>query len=103
MTDTTDTGKTRHAGAFDIRTIIAMLIGLYGGVLVLAGLFGTTDADLERAGGMNINLNAGIGMAVVAASFVVWARVRPVVVPDEVQSADEDAREAVTQPAGQRS
>ena len=103
MTGTTKTSKKRHAGAFDIRTIIAMLIGLYGVVLVLAGLFGTTDADLERAGGMNINLNAGIGMAVVAALFVVWARLRPVVVPDEVQPEDVDAGEAATQLAGRPS
>ena len=105
MTDKTKTetrGK-RHAGAFDIRTIIAMLIGLYGVVLVLAGLFGTTDADLERAGGMNINLNAGIGMAVVAALFVVWARLRPVVVPVEQETEDEDTREPATQLAGRRS
>ncbi len=104
MTDTTKTSTKRHAGAFDIRTIIAMLIGLYGVVLVLAGLFGTTDADLERAGGMNINLNAGIGMAVVAALFVAWARLRPVVVPDEEQqSEDEDTREPATQLAGRQS
>ena len=105
MTDTTKTSNKRHAGAFDIRTIIAMLIGLYGVVLVLAGLFGTTDADLERAGGMNINLTAGIGMAVVAALFVVWARLRPVVVPDEVQAEAraEEQDERTTQPAGRLS
>jgi hypothetical protein len=103
MTDTTKTSTKHHAGAFDIRTIIAMLIGLYGVVLVLAGLFGTTDADLARAGGMNINLNAGIGMVVVAALFVVWARLRPVVVPDEVQAEEQDAPERITQPAGRQS
>ena len=83
-------GNKRHyAGAFDIRTIIAMLIGLYGVVLVLNGLLGTSDQDLRDAGGMNINLDAGIGMLVVAALFVVWARLRPVRVPDEVDQDDE--------------
>lgn len=86
-----DTGqKRRHqAGAFDIRMIIALLIGIYGVVLVLAGFLGTTDGDLRRAGGMNVNLSAGVGMVVVAALFVLWARLRPVVVPDEVEQDDE--------------
>lgn len=82
--------KRRYAGAFDIRTIIALLIGTYGVVLVLAGLFGTSDQDVSRAGGMNINLDAGIGMAVVAALFLVWARLRPVAVPDEVGQDEQD-------------
>ena len=38
---------------------------------------------------MNINLDAGIGMAVVAALFLVWARLRPVAVPDEAEQDDE--------------
>lgn len=75
------TDEARRAGAFDIRTFIALLIGLYGVVLVLAGLLGTSDADLARAGGLNINLWAGVGMVAVAAAFLVWAKARPVVVP----------------------
>lgn len=82
-------GKKHYAGAFDIRTIIAMLIGLYGVVLVLTGLLGTSEQDLRDAGGMNINLDAGIGMVVVAVLFVVWARLRPVRVPDEAEQDDE--------------
>ncbi|MGN6575076.1 MAG: hypothetical protein ACTHKG_05270 [Nocardioides sp.] len=95
MTQTRDQAETaqqrrRHqAGAFDIRMIIAMLIGIYGVVLVLAGFLGTSDADLRRAGGMNVNLSAGIGMVVVAALFALWARLRPVAVPDEVEQDDE--------------
>lgn len=84
------TRKRRYAGAFDIRTIIALLIGTYGVVLILAGLLATSDRDLSRAGGMNINLEAGIGMAVVAALFLVWARLRPVAVPDEVEQDERD-------------
>jgi hypothetical protein len=84
------TERRRHyAGAFDIRAIIALLIGSYGVVLVLAGLLGTSDQDVKRAGGMNINLEAGVGMVVVAALFLVWARLRPVAVPDEVEQDDE--------------
>lgn len=75
----------RHqAGTFDIRMFIAMLIGLYGVVLVLMGLVGTPEEQLARAGGLNINLWAGLGMVVTAALFVLWARLRPVVVPDDL-------------------
>lgn len=84
--------KRRHqAGAFDVRNFIAMLIGIYAAVLVLMGLFGTSAEDLERSGGLNINLWAGVGMAVVTAAFTVWARLRPVVVPAD---SDELERES---------
>lgn len=81
--------KRHYAGAFDIRAIIALLIGIYGVVLTLAGLLGTSDQDLSRAGGMNINLEAGIGMVVVAALFIVWARLRPVAVPETAEHDDD--------------
>ena len=80
-------GATRQAGAFDIRTIIALLIGIYGVVLFIAGLIGPTTAELKKTGGLNINLTAGIGMIVVAVAFIIWARLRPVIVPD--QAADD--------------
>ncbi len=73
--------ERRKAGAFDIRTFIALLIGIYGVALVIMGLVATSDDDLTRAGGVNVNLWAGIGMVVVAAGFQTWAKLRPVVVP----------------------
>ena len=87
MSESSTSGR-HQAGAFDVRNFIAMLIGIYGVVLVLMGLFATSADDLERAGGLNINLWAGAGMVVVAAAFAAWARMRPVVVP---ASADEAA------------
>ncbi len=67
-----DKGASRRAGAFDIRVFIGSLIGIYGVVLVLVGLFGSD--------GNAINLGSGAGMVVVAAGFFLWARIRPVVV-----------------------
>lgn len=83
--DATD-GATHQAGAFDIRSFISMLIGIYGVVLVVTGIIGTSDDALDRAGGLNINLWAGIGMVVVAVLFQAWAMARPVRVPDEAGS-----------------
>jgi hypothetical protein len=75
MSHTTDGDAARQgqgdvphkAGAFDIRVFIASLIGIYGVVLVM------TD-------GVNMNLFAGIGMIIFSAAFLIWARLRPVVV-----------------------
>ena len=79
-------GRTHRAGAFDMRNFIAALIGIYGIVLTIYGIVGSSDAQLKKAGDVNINLWAGIGMLVVAAVFAVWARLRPVVVPDHVDT-----------------
>jgi hypothetical protein len=68
-------GATHKAGAFDIRTFIGALIGIYGVVLVVTGLFSSD--------GRTINLTAGACMVVGAAVFFTWARLRPVVVPEE--------------------
>jgi hypothetical protein len=76
--DGADAGEERAhtAGAFDIRTFIAMLIGIYGVVLVITGVV--------QADGRTINLVAGICMIIGAAAFYIWARLRPVVVPESV-------------------
>ncbi|RMI35222.1 hypothetical protein [Nocardia stercoris] len=63
---------------FDIRTVVAALLGCYGVVLVAAGLSHRRAADLAPAGGWNMNLWAGIGMLVVAAVLLLWMRLRPV-------------------------
>jgi hypothetical protein len=79
--------SARKAGAFDIRVFIAMLIGTYGIVLLIAGIIGPSAAELQKADGVNVNLWAGLGMALVAAAFLVWARLRPVVVPKDPDAA----------------
>lgn len=79
-----ESGK-RTVGLFDIRFIIGGLIGLYGVILTLLGLFNATDKELARGDGININLWAGLGMLVVGILFIVWARARPVIVPDDAE------------------
>jgi hypothetical protein len=75
------TEQRRHAaGAFDVRNVIAALIGLYGIVLLLMGLFANSAEDRAKTGDVNANLWAGIGMLVFAAAFALWSRLRPVVV-----------------------
>ncbi len=77
--------EKRTVGLFDIRFIIGGLIGLYGVILTLLGLFNASDKELAKGDGLNINLWAGLGMLAVGIAFGVWARLRPVIVPDDVE------------------
>ncbi|GAA3131157.1 hypothetical protein JOF29_007562 [Kribbella aluminosa] len=74
--------EKKKAGAFDIRIVIALLVGIYGVVLTILGITGSA-AEVDKAAGININLWGGIGMLVFAALFVLWARLRPIAVADE--------------------
>ena len=78
----------RHtAGILDIRNIIGALLGIYGAILVLMGLFGDEEGD--KTGDVNANLWAGLAMVVVSVIFIAWARLRPIRVP--VRSSDDSA------------
>ncbi|MCW2837704.1 MAG: hypothetical protein JWQ15_1818 [Marmoricola sp.] len=79
----------RRAGLFDIRFIIGALIGLYGLIILVTGFF-TSDAQVQKSDGLNINIWAGIGMLVVGVGFGAWAHLRPIVVPAEPVHHDAD-------------
>jgi hypothetical protein len=85
-----DGGRPHAAGAFDVRNVIAGLIGFYGIVLVILGLFADTADDRAKTGDVNANLWAGIVMLVVALGFFAWTRWRPIVV-DEAALAEAKA------------
>jgi hypothetical protein len=90
MADQTASTRRHTAGALDIRNIIGGLLGAYGVILLLLGIFGDTEGD--KTGGVNANLWAGIILVVVGAIFLTWARLRPVVVPEHVERSDPDER-----------
>jgi uncharacterized membrane protein YidH (DUF202 family) len=73
-------GAKHTAGAYDVRTVIAGLIGLYGVVLTIMGIVDYDDAARAKTGDVNANLWSGIVMIVVALVFALWLRLRPVVV-----------------------
>jgi hypothetical protein len=82
-TDGTGSGTKHAAGAFDVRNVIAALIGFYGIVLVVLGLVDNGDEALEKTDGFNANLWVGIAMIVFAAAFALWSRLRPIVVEEK--------------------
>ncbi len=87
MAEQTASSGRHTAGALDIRNIIGGLLGAYGVILLLMGLFG--DEESDKTGDVNANLWAGIVLIVVSAIFLTWARLRPVVVPEHVEKPDD--------------
>ena len=65
MSQSAGSEQKHGAGAFDVRNIIAALIGLYGVVLVIVGLVDRSHAAMAKTGDVNANLWAGIVMVVV--------------------------------------
>ncbi len=76
----------KTAGAMDIRSMIGMLMGAYGVILTLMGLFG--DPETDKTGGVNANLWAGLALLAVGVIFSGWARLRPIVVEEKTPRAD---------------
>jgi hypothetical protein len=74
-------GEKQAAGAFDVRNVIAALIGFYGVVLVVVGLVDNDEDALQKTDGFNANLWVGLAMIVFALAFALWSRLRPSVVP----------------------
>ncbi|GAA1935474.1 hypothetical protein GCM10009689_14490 [Brevibacterium antiquum] len=75
---------TKTAGAFDIRNFIGVLLGIFGVILVIAGMVDYTPDEAERTGGIDANLWTGIGLILTAVFFIAWARLRPIrIIADE--------------------
>jgi drug/metabolite transporter (DMT)-like permease len=75
----------RATNLLDIRRIIGGLLGVYGVVLLLAGILGS-DAEKNKAAGLNINLYVGIALIVASALFWFWALSRPLT--EELKEAE---------------
>ena len=73
----------------DIRRIIGALLGLYGLILLIAGIVGSTE-DKNKAAGVNINLWVGLVLLVAAALFFFWALTRPLA--EELREAERPDR-----------
>ncbi|MFF7446243.1 MULTISPECIES: hypothetical protein [unclassified Streptomyces] len=64
------------ARIFDLRRIIGGLFVLYGVIVTIAGI-NPSDATLDKAEGVNINLWTGLGMLLLGVFFLVWLKLRP--------------------------
>ena len=86
MSETTSRAE-RAANLFDLRRIIGGVFLAWGVLLIILGLT-DSEAEANKAAGININLYAGIGMFVVGAIFMAWALTRPL--GEELRAAEPD-------------
>jgi hypothetical protein len=86
----TEPSVRRAANLFDLRRLIGGLFVLYGAILTVLGI-GASDAEIEKAAGINLNLWVGIGMLAIGALFLLWAFTRPL---SEQLEEDEEERDA---------
>lgn len=90
---------------FDVRTIIGLLMLIYGVILLIVSTT-TSDAELARADGTNANLWVGLGLVVVGVLMIGWAVLRPIEIDEEQLEADkraveEEAHRRLHETAGQ--
>jgi drug/metabolite transporter (DMT)-like permease len=86
----------RATNLLDIRRIIGTLLGIYGVLLLGAGIFGS-DADKNKASGVNINLWVAFALLVACALFWLWASTRPLIDELEDEEVTEDEPAALVQ------
>ncbi|WP_282702743.1 hypothetical protein [Streptomyces sp. CC219B] len=68
------------ARIFDLRRIIGGLFVIYGVIVTIAGI-SPSDTDLDKTGGININLWTGLGMLLLGLFFLTWLKLRPLAPP----------------------
>jgi hypothetical protein len=78
LSDEEEAAAARAANRFDIRRLIGGLFILYGIVLTIAGIVGSSTVK-HKAAGINIDLWSGIGMLIFGALMIFWALTRPTV------------------------
>ncbi|AKK11477.1 hypothetical protein [Corynebacterium uterequi] len=82
--------KNSHsAGAFDIRNVIGILLGIYGLVLVASHFLLDPGVNVETGMAKEsiYNLWAGLGMLVVGLGMIAWAKARPIIVEEPTNAA----------------
>jgi hypothetical protein len=84
-----ETKSVTAARLFDIRRIIGGLFAIYGIIVTIAGIT-ASDADLDKAEGVNINLWTGLGMLALGLFFLVWLRLRPTPPPLDIERLPEE-------------
>jgi drug/metabolite transporter (DMT)-like permease len=83
--DVSEEQLERAANLLDVRKIIGGLLGVYGVLLLFAGILGS-DADKDKAAGVNVNLWVGIALLLACGVFWAWALSRPLT--EELERTD---------------
>ncbi|GAA0809973.1 hypothetical protein [Spirilliplanes yamanashiensis] len=76
------------ARLFDVRRVIGGLFVVYGLIVAVVGLF-DSQAEIDKAQGVRINLWMGLAMLALGAFFLVWQWLRPPEVPSAPAEDDD--------------
>jgi hypothetical protein len=77
MSDQTTKAETvRAARLFDVRRVIGGLFTVYGVIVTILGIF-DSQAEIDKAAGVRINLWIGLGMLALGLLFLAWQWWRP--------------------------
>jgi NADH:ubiquinone oxidoreductase subunit 5 (subunit L)/multisubunit Na+/H+ antiporter MnhA subunit len=93
--DEAEAAEVDHGAArnlFDLRTIIGGLFTFYGLFLTIYGIF-DSQADVQKAAGVRINLWTGLGMLALGLAFLTWMWLKPLTTEEIVEAQKEDPEE----------
>lgn len=95
LIDESEAAEVEHGAArnlFDLRTIIGGLFTLYGLMLTVIGIF-DSQAEVQKAAGVRINLWTGLGMLALGLAFLLWVKLRPLTTRELIEAQREDPEE----------
>ncbi|MET0416610.1 MAG: hypothetical protein ABW022_11385 [Actinoplanes sp.] len=81
---------SRAAKLFDVRRVIGGLFVVYGLIVTVIGLF-DTQAEIDKAEGVRINLWMGLAMLALGGLMLLWLRLNPPEAPEP--PAEDEPRE----------
>jgi hypothetical protein len=93
--DEAEAAEVDHGAArnlFDLRTIIGGLFTFYGVFLTILGIF-DSQAHIDKAAGVRINLWTGLAMLALGLAFLTWMWLRPLTTKDIIEAQKEDPEE----------
>jgi hypothetical protein len=95
LIDDCEAAEVDHGAArnlFDLRTIIGGLFTLYGLMLTVHGII-DSQADVQKAAGVRINLWTGLAMLALGLAFLLWVKLRPLTTEQIIEAQQEDPEE----------
>jgi hypothetical protein len=95
LIDDSEAAEVDHGAArnlFDLRTIIGGLFTLYGLMLTVYGIV-DSQAQVDKAAGVRINLWTGLGMLALGLAFLLWVKLRPLTTEQIIEAQKEDPEE----------
>src|SRR3954447_17474504 len=82
--------RSAAARLFDVRRVIGGLFVVYGVIVTLLGLF-DSQAEIDKAQGVRINLWMGLAMLALGLLMLLWLNLSPPEAPEETPEPDQRA------------